>query len=143
MTTDLNFYLALLALLLCSIATWRSIFFHSKVEHQKRLLQESDKILAEYKKKICDLEAKGKQFSEFQESLQQAEITTRLQKPRLSTQQVNSSTNPPERYKYIRSLAAGGMSSKEIASVLSISIHEADQLVALARIAHPECPPSS
>ena len=108
------------------------------MEDKAKLLQEADTALAQYEKKICDLQERSNQFREFQESLQQAEITTRLQKPRLSSQQVNSNTNPPERYRYVRSLAASGMSSHEIASVLSISIHEADQLVALAKIAHPD-----
>lgn len=108
------------------------------MERKSKLLQEADKTLADYQKKIHDLEERGKQIMEFQESLQQAEITTRLQKPRLTTQQLNSNANPPERYRYVRSLTASGMSSQEIASVLSISIHEADQLVALAKIAHSD-----
>ena len=41
----------------------------------------------------------------------------------------------PERYRYVHRLAESGMAAEEIAEVLSISGHEARQLVNLARLA--------
>lgn len=128
--------LTLLALLLCSVATWRSIVYHRKSEVRKKLLQEKNETLAALQIKLNGLEEKEKKYDGFQETLNLAEITTKLQEPRLSAQNFNRTMSPPERYRYVHSLASGGMSPQEIASVLSISIHEADQLVNLARLAH-------
>lgn len=72
---------------------------------------------------------------EFQKSLNEAEITTRLQQPRLSAQHGYNRSGPPERYLYVRSLAQNGMSAEEIASILSISTQEAEQLVNLSKLA--------
>jgi len=130
--------LILLALLLCSVATWRSILFKKKADRQAKLLNETNQTLAEVQKKLIVLQEKDLKSNDFTRSLNQAEITTRLQKSRLSAHNYNRNMSPPERYRYVHSLAANGMSSNEIASVLSISIHEADQLVKLSRLAHPK-----
>jgi hypothetical protein len=130
--------LILLAFLLCSVAIWRSIIFKKRADQQSKLLAETNATLEEVRKKLFALQEKDKQYKEFQDSLNQAEITTRLQKSRLSTQQHNRSMSPPEKYRYVHSLAASGMTSQEIASVLSISIHEAEQLVNLSKLAHPK-----
>ena len=136
--SHLSILLTFLALLLCSVATWRSIVFRRRAEGRERLLQEATDALSASQKKLNDLEERGQKYDAFQESLNLAEITTRLQKPRISVQNRPRSMDPPERYRYVHSLASGGMSSREIASVLSISIHEADQLVNLARLAHSQ-----
>ena len=128
--------LILLALLLCSVATWRSIIFKKKADQQAKLLAETNETLTEVRQKLTRLQEKDQKSNDFNKTLNQAEITTRLQKSRLSAQDYNRSMSPPERYRYVHSLAANGMSSHEIASVLSISIHEADQLVNLSRLAH-------
>ncbi len=130
------FLLILPALLLCSLATWRSIVFRKKMEEQSKLLAEANRTLAEMHEKLSVLQKKGQKSSDFNRSLNQAEISVRLQKSQLSAQNYSRSMSPPERYSYVHSLAAKGMSSQEIAVVLSISIHEADQLVNLSRLAH-------
>jgi ATP/maltotriose-dependent transcriptional regulator MalT len=131
-------FLVVLALLVCSVAIWRSTIFRKRANQQSKLLAETSETLEEVRKKLTALQEKDKQYKEFQDSLDQAEITTRLQKSRLSTQQYNRSMSAPERYRYVHSLAASGMSSEEISQVLSISIHEAEQLVNLSRLAHPQ-----
>jgi DNA-binding NarL/FixJ family response regulator len=118
--------------------TGRAIYLRRKSERQEKLLTEANKTVSEYEQRLLLLEEKDKQHNAFQESLNQAEITTKLQRSRLSSQEYNSQMSPPERYKYVHSLAASGMSSEEIASILYISIHEADQLVKLARLAHSD-----
>jgi hypothetical protein len=130
------FLLILPALLLCSLATWRSIVFRKKMEQQSKLLAEANATLAEMHKKLGLLQEKDQKSSDFNRTLNQAEISVRLQKSQLSAQNYNRSMSPPERYSYVHSLAAKGLSSQEIAAVLSISIHEADQLVNLSRLAH-------
>ena len=128
--------LILLALLLCSVATCRSIIFKKKADQQAKLLAETNETLTEVRQKLTLQQEQDQKSNDFNKTLNQAEITTRLQKSRLSAQNYNCSMSPPERYRYVHSLAANGMSSNEIASVLSISIHEADQLVNLSRLAH-------
>jgi hypothetical protein len=138
LATNTSTLLALLALLLSCLVTWRSIFFRRKTDRQAERLRKANETLADYEQRLSSLEKRGKQYDTFQESLNLAEITTKLQGSRLSAQQYNRDMSPPERYRYVHSLASGGMSSQEIASILSISIHEADQLVNLARLAHRE-----
>jgi len=63
-------------------------------------------------------------------------LTTKSQKPQPSkAHALESPRNTPERYSYIHSLAEKGLSVEEIASILTISTHEASQLVTLAKIA--------
>lgn len=80
------------------------------------------------------LEQQYSQNLEFQKSLSEAELTTRLQRSRLASQHGRDLTSTPERYGYIRSLAAKGMSAGEIAAILSISSQEAEQLVKLSQL---------
>lgn len=71
---------------------------------------------------------------EFQKNLSEAELTTRLQRSRLTTQHARDLSSTPERYGYIRSLADKGMGAAEIAAILSISSQEAEQLVKLSQL---------
>ena len=71
----------------------------------------------------------------FQNSLDEAELATRMQQPRMHAIEGGSQGNTPEKYRYIRSLHEKGMSAEEIASILKISSLEAEQLVSLAKIA--------
>ena len=50
--------LILLALLLCSVATWRSILFKKKADRQAKLLNETNQTLAEVQKKLIVLQEK-------------------------------------------------------------------------------------
>lgn len=72
---------------------------------------------------------------QFQKKLDEAEITTRLQQPRLSAQHNKERIKPPERYQFVRSMANNGLDAEEIATILSISTHEAEQLVNLSKLA--------
>jgi hypothetical protein len=130
--------LALLALLLCSIATLRAIIYRKRMNQQARLLAETCEALTDARQKLAILQEKNKKLTGFQESLNQAEFTARLQESRSSLQHNNRKMSPPERYRYVHSLATSGMSSQEIATILTISIHEAEQLVNLSRLAHPK-----
>lgn len=96
------------------------------------------------RKNFYDLEATCDQLNEkialslsFSESLKQAEVTTTLQTPRT---QRHSFSQPPEnkkqKYQHLQSLSASGMAASEIAAILSISNHEAEQMLSLAKIAN-------
>ena len=137
-TATTEILLTLLAFLLCSAAIWRSFLFKRKSDRQAELLAKTSEELADAQSRLVELQQKNKQYAEFQESLSQAEIVTRLQRSRLSVQHDNGDMPPPERYRYVHSLASSGMSSQEISSIMSISPHEARQLVNLARLAHAD-----
>jgi hypothetical protein len=87
--------------------------------------------LAEELKVIHEKHEKTKQFKT---SLTAAELTTQLQKPRLSNQTSPATNSIPEKYSFVHSLIKKNMSSDEIASILAISVHEAAQLVTLSKL---------
>lgn len=91
------------------------------------------------RKQLNELQEKHDRMYEFQNSLQVAELTTKLQKPRLNVQNQNLNmtvnNSPPGKYSNIQSMVQQGMSIEKIAAVLAISIHEAQQLVNLSKIA--------
>ncbi len=91
------------------------------------------------RKQFNELQEKHDKMYEFQNSLQVAELTTKLQKPRLDAQNQNFNTSvtnsPPGKYSNIQSMIQQGMSIEKIAAVLAISTHEAQQLVNLSKIA--------
>lgn len=62
----------------------------------------------------------------FVANLEEAQVKARLEV---------SGGQAPEKYRYVASMAARGMSPSEIAEVLKISPREAEQLVSLARVA--------
>lgn len=84
-----------------------------------------------------DLQSRHHQTQFFAKSLQEAEITTNLQKPRLSLQKATQTKhNNKDKYQYIQTLSGSGMASEDIAKVLSISSNEAEQLVNLSKLAN-------
>ncbi|THB72593.1 MAG: hypothetical protein D6B25_16695 [Desulfobulbaceae bacterium] len=86
-----------------------------------------------------ELKASLDNEKEFQKDLQKAEVTTKLQIPRIKyLEEGNDSTDAPERYKYIKELLAHDFDSNKLSSLLCISTREADQLIALSRIANSE-----
>lgn len=87
--------------------------------------------LSELKKEFGELEEKVAKLSDFNSTMSEATVTTKLQTKRNQDYQ---NANTPEKYQYIISLTQKGMKAEEIASILSISEHEARQLVSLAKI---------
>jgi len=96
------------------------------------------------RKDFYTLEGKYEQLREKQtesvsltESLKHAEVTTSLQTPRIHQNTFSKPTdNKKQKYQHLQSLSASGMAAEEIASILSISNHEAEQMLSLARIAN-------
>jgi len=71
----------------------------------------------------------------FKKSLAVAELTTQLQKPRLSAEQSSSESLTPEKYRLVNTLVRKSMGFDEIASFLGISTHEAKQIITLSKLA--------
>jgi len=91
--------------------------------------------LEQVRKQLTDLQEKHEKIKVFQNSLQEAELTTKLQKPRLDCLNQSQDSSPPDKYRYFQTLAKKDMSVEEIASVLAISTHEAEQLISLSKLA--------
>jgi hypothetical protein len=104
-----------------------------------RQLTETTVSLELTRKQFNELQEKHDKMYEFQNSLQVAELTTKLQKPRLNAQNnafnMAADNSPPGKYSNIQSMIQQGMSIEKIAAVLAISTHEAQQLVNLSKIA--------
>lgn len=126
---------ALLALLLTSLSLVLARRYRKKAAKVAAELSQALEKLAAAHLDMQALQQRYQDSLEFQKNLSEAEITTRLQQPRLSVQHGYDRKSAPERYLYVRSLAQTGMSAEEISSVLSISTQEAEQLVNLSRLA--------
>lgn len=89
-------------------------------------------------KKLKDLQKRHTEINNFHKSIKHAEITTRLQATRLQTVHgkpvTTGSLQNTNKYSHIRSLTQQGMAPEEIAATLSISQHEARQLVSLTKL---------
>lgn len=97
-------------------------------------LTETTISLEQTRKDLEKTREKYRQVSDFQSTMNHAELTTQLQKPRLNHQNQVKENTTPEKYRYIHSLTKRGMTPEEIASILSISTHESRQLVTLAQL---------
>ncbi len=97
-------------------------------------LQQTKVNLEATNKELAKIKTEAKQYSDFQTDFHMAELTTKLKKTRLSTAHNSDFCEPPEKYQYIHSLTQKGLSSEDIASILSISTQEAEQLVNLANL---------
>ncbi len=98
-------------------------------------LSEASRILEQKEGEMTSLKERYSTVLNFQESLKIAKLSTQLQKPRTSVQTTSKKNLVPEKYLYAQSLAEKGMSAEEIGSILTMSPHEADQLISLSRIA--------
>ena len=127
--------LLFIALATCAFAVYRAIHFQKKSRSLSGQLLELSGNLETIQDNLLDLQQKYSRSQEFNRKLGEAEVTTRLQKSRLSIQTCPEPPEAPERYRYVHRLAGSGMAAEEIASVLSISSHEASQLVTLSRLA--------
>lgn len=104
-----------------------------RFESQRR--EESDRQLLNALQRITKLEDQLEQSpraaASFDQSLDEAELKSRLQAP-------VAAGNAPDKYRHVASLAEQGMSIQQIAEVLHISLPEATQLVSLSRIARSD-----
>ncbi len=134
---QVNFSLIFLVILsvLCALSIILIVLVKKENKLLSRQLTETTISLELSRKEMVDLQERNSQINEFQSSLQVAELTTRLQKPRLDAQSIDSGNSAPGKYSSIQSLAQNGMSAEEIASLHAISTQEAQQLINLAKLA--------
>ncbi len=103
-------------------------------------LTETSISLEQTRAKLAGVLAEQEIAETFENRLGTAELTTKLQQPRLGGHYASErQRHSPEKYGFIHSLAQRGMSAEEIASILAISAHEARQLVTLAKIGKGNC----
>ncbi|NNK95819.1 MAG: hypothetical protein HKP41_15820 [Desulfobacterales bacterium] len=74
----------------------------------------------------------------FATDLAEAHVTAKFLTPRLSASRHSNATSAktPDRYQYIARMLEHDMNPEHIASLLLISLPEAEQLVTLSRLAH-------
>lgn len=131
---DLSLFL-LGILALCGVLLIVVVFVKKENGLLVRQLTETTVSLELTRKQLGELGARQAEIKVFQKNLQAAELTTKLQKPRLDAQHNVTAGTPPGKYSNIQSLADQGISVEEIASIFAVSTHEAQQLVNLSRIA--------
>jgi hypothetical protein len=129
-----DFYRPALTVFAIAFILFLILLFRYKNNKLTAKLISTEKNLLTTEQELTELRLKLDSTLEFQKSLNEAELTTRLQQPRLASQLANNHVKTPERYHYIQSLLDNGMAAGEIADVLSISHHEATQLVNLSRL---------
>lgn len=125
----------LVSLIITTILCLSLAFWAISLKRQNTVIATSLKAkeaeLLDLQTEFDELEKKVTLLSDFDTTMSETGVTTKLQTTRNVNHQ-NSTT--PEKYQYIISLTQKGMKAEEIASILSISEHEARQLVSLARI---------
>ncbi len=121
--------------LLLGLSTIKIVLLKKANGRLIRQLNETTSSFNLSQKQLATLQDKHATVEAFQKDLNKAELTAQLQKPRTNLQVSYGSSSAPEKYSYIHSLLQKGMSAEEIGSILAISTHEADQLVALSALA--------
>lgn len=127
-----------ITLLMLILVTFRSFFLRRAVQQASVKIASTVKKLQYTQKELDTLKEKEKSFNDFNNDLQQAEIATRIQRSRCASLKPAETPQPPERYRYIHSLTSKGIGATDIAEILAISSHEADQLVQLANLSRSD-----
>lgn len=135
MNIEFQLVVPLAALAVSALAVARAIQVQRRNSSLAGRLSEITGSLEDIRNSYGDLQERYRSSLEFQQNLSEATITTRLQAPRLAVRSRPEAMDAPERYRYVHRLAESGMAAEEISEVLSISGHEARQLVNLARLA--------
>lgn len=130
-----SLFLPVILATLCGVLLIVIVFIKKENRLLARQLTETTVSLEQTRKQLGELQARQAEINAFQNSLQAAQLTTKLQKPRLDAQHNAAAGTPPGKYSNIQLLADQGMSVEEIAASLAVSTHEAQQLVNLSRIA--------
>jgi hypothetical protein len=123
--------LVLAVLLLATTAgllLWQQYRYRRLCSHYRSVIEERDNVLA------ATARHTGQESATFAADLNRAEMATRFQYPRLRDYGAIAERTAPERYRYAHRLSRNGMEADQIASLLTISRHEAQQLVHLSRL---------
>ncbi len=137
---DLSNYLLALSLMLLPAFLMSSLYLFIQNRKFRLLRQDHEQIRKEYfilQDDYQELKKNLHKQQNFSDNLKEAEIATSLHSSRLSSlqqSQVRENDNPA-RYRHIHTLNNSGIKSDDVAEILSISSHEAAQLLKLSRLA--------
>ncbi len=128
--------LLLASVFLTILVTVRAIILSKRNFEQQQLLINTNESLAEIQQELEDLKKKRESVDNFRDNLQRAEMVKRVQQNAFNSEKLrrNNNPDPPERYQYIHALTEKDISISDIASILSLSVAETEQLVTLAKI---------
>ncbi len=133
-------YSQILLFIMVPLFTAALMYYVSLNKRHKELNRKYDELRREFytlEGKYTELNDKVAISASFSDSLKQAEVTTSLQAPRIRHHSSTKTADDKKlRYQHLQSLSASGMAAAEIASILSISNHEAEQMLSLAKIAN-------
>lgn len=126
---------AIIIALLCSLfaLVLLLLFLLQDKRKKERLLEQKKRELTHLEQQFSMLLERHRQLKEFRNNMDEAALTTRLQAGRLPHSSA-ASHHTSERYRFILALAEKGMESAEIASSLSVSHQEVEQVIALSSL---------
>lgn len=133
----LSFFLVLLAVSLLLITATLLKVFALKKENAllAEQLTETSVSLEKTRHSLEKLQQRQEERIAFRNDLDEAEESSRQHQQKTKEfQAVERKWAAPERYGFIHTLAAKGMSVEEIAAILTVSPHEARQVLNLAKI---------
>lgn len=126
--------IAIIASLLSLFLCIRSAHLKKIVEQRTIAIKRSEKNLEDALDRLAQLEENEKIAADFRNTLETAEMSTKIQTPRLQFNSSNHKPVIPDKYRYIHGLSQKGVDPEDIASILNISNNEAEQLVNLANL---------
>ncbi len=121
-------------LLLCPVFLL-TIFVLLRDRRKKTLLlKQKQRELHHMEQQFAILLERHKELQQFRNNMSEAEITTRLQSPRLAANPAAANPHLNEKYRVILALAEKKMDCAEIAATLSLSTEEVAQVLALSAL---------
>ncbi len=128
-----------LPILLCTVSIVQTILL---IKRNKSLTARVARLEGELQNKKTMVELYQKQLQQkniFDKDLDTAEITTKLQVPRLAPARTCLASAPQrsgvtEKYSLIRTLVSKGMTKEDIASMASVSALEVEQILRLSKL---------
>ncbi|BDD87352.1 hypothetical protein [Desulfofustis limnaeus] len=131
--TSPAFLVCLFFVLITLLSLQRWLHWRRRCRAAEARLQQAERQRSEQEEELQRWRLRAEQDAAFAADLSRAELATRFQHPRLQ-QQDGGEAAVPERYRYVQRLSDSGMSAEQVAELLAISPHEAQQLVRLARL---------
>ncbi len=125
--------IVIIPLLLISLALVIAVFVLLREKRAKTaLLNQKQQKLSNLEARFSKLLSRYMELKEFRNSMNEAEITTRLQTPRLAASPTAANPRLNEKYRLILTLSEKEMTVADIAEVLSLSVQEISQVLALS-----------
>ncbi len=121
-------------LLLCPVFLLTILVLLGDRRKKAALLKQKQRELHHMEQQFAILLERHKELQQFRNSMSEAEITTRLQSPRLTANPTAANPRLNEKYRLILTLAEKKMDCAEIAATLSLSTEEVAQVLALSAL---------